>query len=122
MKAKHAQAGMLLLVGLVGAVLVMPVSSWAQAAPPGDAAAESASTGRTVVAGVGAVAGSMFYAPFKAVVMCPVGALAAGVTYAAARGEGETPNYLLRLGCTGTYFISPAMVQGHEAFRRYDER
>jgi hypothetical protein len=37
-------------------------------------------------------------------------------------GEKETANYLLRLGCTGTYLISPAMVQGQEAFRRYDER
>jgi hypothetical protein len=83
---------------------------------------ESASTGRTVAAGVGAVAGSIIYAPFKAVIMCPAGALAAGVTYVAVQGEGETPNYLLRLGCTGTYVISPGMVQGREAFRPYDQR
>lgn len=122
MKPTHARAWMLLFVGLVGAVLATPMSSWAQAAPPDGAGAESASTDRTVVAGIGAVAGSIIYAPFKAVIMCPAGALAAGVSYVATRGEGETPNYLLRLGCTGTYFISPAMVQGREAFRPYDTR
>jgi hypothetical protein len=55
-------------------------------------------------------------------VMCPVGALAAGATYAVTGGEKETADYLLRLGCTGTYLISPGMVQGQEAFRRYEER
>jgi hypothetical protein len=74
------------------------------------------------VAGVGAVVGSVVFAPFKALIMCPANAVAAGVTYAATWGGTETPEYLLRLGCTGTYFISPAMVQGQEAFRRYDER
>jgi len=112
---------MLVIVGLVAAVIGTPVSSWAQATPPG-AAAESESTGRTFLTGLGAVLGSVVYAPFKAVIMCPAGTLAAGVTCAAARGEGDTPNYLLRLGCTGTYFVTPAMVQGREAFRAYDER
>lgn len=109
------------MVVLVSAVFLMPVSSGAQGAPA-DAATGSESTGRSVLTGFGAVLASVVYAPFKAVVMCPAGALAAGVTYAAARGEGETPNYLLRLGCTGTYIVSPAMVQGREAFRAYDER
>ena len=121
MKPKHARGGMLLSMCLVGAALVTPVPSWAQAASPGEAAAGPSSSGRAVLAGVGAVFGSMVYAPFKAAVMCPVGALASGATYAATGGERETPNYLLRLGCTGTYFITPAMVQGQEAFRRYDE-
>ena len=74
------------------------------------------------MAGTGAVLGSIFFVPFKALIMCPVGAVAAGGTYAVTGGETETANYLLRLGCTGTYFISPAMIQGQEAFRRYDER
>jgi hypothetical protein len=108
-------------MSLLGAILVAPWSGWAEGAAPEDATVQSSSNGATVLAGVGAVAGSIVFAPFKAVIMCPAGALAAGVTYVAARGEGETPNYLLRLGCTGTYFISPAMVQGREAFRRYDE-
>jgi hypothetical protein len=50
-----------------------------------------------------------------------VGLVAAGATYAATGGQKETPEYLLRVGCTGTYFISPGMVQGQEAFRTYDK-
>ena len=66
--------------------------------------------------------GSIFYAPFKGLIQCPaVGLVAAGVTYAATGGQKETPEYLLRVGCTGTYFISPGMVQGQEAFRTYDK-
>ena len=49
------------------------------------------------------------------------GVVLAGVTYAATGGQKETPEYLLRVGCTGTYFISPGMVQGQEAFRTYDK-
>ena len=54
--------------------------------------------------------------------MCPLGAVAAGGTYVATLGASEIPDYLLRLGCTGTYLISPAMIQGQEPFRRFDER
>ena len=50
-----------------------------------------------------------------------MGLVAAGATYAATGGEKETPEYLLRVGCTGTYVISPEMVQGQEAFRAYDK-
>jgi hypothetical protein len=74
------------------------------------------------VAGVGAVAGSIVYAPFKALVMCPVSAIASGATYAVTGGATDTPRFLLRVGCTGTYVIAPAMVQGQEAFRAYDAR
>jgi len=49
-------------------------------------------------------------------------AVASGATYAATMGGTDTSEYLLRLGCTGTYLISPTMVRGHEAFRPYDER
>jgi len=74
------------------------------------------------VAGVGAVAGSVVYVPFKAIVMCPVGAVASGVTYVATGGKPDPADHVLRVGCTGTYFITPAMVQGTEPFRAYDER
>ena len=74
--------------------------------------------GRTVLATVGAVIGSIFYIPFKALGICPGMALASGVHYAATVGkEPATDEYLLRAGCTGTYFITPGMVQGHEEFQ-----
>jgi hypothetical protein len=62
------------------------------------------------------------YAPFKALVLCPVSAVAAGVTYAITLGSTDTSDFLLRLGCTGTYVVSPTMVQGEADFRQYDER
>lgn len=113
--------GWLALFAATAVVLAGPGASWAQGAAPSDGA-QPGPTGRTVAAGIGAVAGTVVYAPFKALLMCPVGALAAGTTYAVTGGEKDTADYLLRLGCTGTYFISPAMVQGQEAFRRYEER
>ena len=114
-------AGWLAALGATAVVLAGPGASWAQGAAPPDGGPSEA-TGRMAVAGIGAVAGTVVYAPFKAFVMCPVGALAAGMTYAVTGGEKDTADYLLRLGCTGTYLISPSMVQGQEAFRRYEER
>lgn len=122
MKHRHARIGRLALVLLVGVAMGAAATSWAQEAPPSDDMTKTIYAGSHIVAGVGAVAGSVVYAPFKALIMCPVSALAAGVTYAATRGGTDTSGYLLGLGCTGTYVITPAMVQGHEAFRRYDER
>jgi hypothetical protein len=93
-----------------------------QAAPPPDpwplpTVAED-SPGRTVLATVGAIFGSIFYIPFKAVGICPGMALASGVHYAATVGkEPATDEYLLRAGCTGTYVITPGMVQGQEEFQ-----
>lgn len=123
MKRRHARIGMLGLVAVVvGTAALTAVASWAQEAPPSAAATRTIYSGSSVVAGVGAVLGTAVYAPFKALVLCPVGAVASGVTYAATRGGTDTAEYVLRLGCTGTYLISPTMVQGHEAFRPYDER
>jgi hypothetical protein len=113
--------GCLVALGAAVTVLASPAAGWAQGATPAGGE-RPGPTGRAVTAGVGAVAGTVVYAPFKAFILCPFGALAAGATYAVTGGEKETANYLLRLGCTGTYLISPAMVQGQEAFRRYDER
>ena len=116
---KHARSW-ILAVTIASLLVVVPVVGWAQEAP---AASDSGSgpSGRTILAGVGAVIGSIFYAPFKGLIMCPaVGLVAGGVTYAATGGEKETPDYLLRLGCSGTYFVSPSMIQGQESFRAYD--
>jgi len=116
---KHARSW-ILAVTIASLLVVVPVLGWAQEAP---ASSDSGSgpSGRTILAGVGAVIGSIFYAPFKGLIMCPaVGLVAGGVTYAATGGEKETPDYLLRLGCSGTYFVSPSMIQGQESFRAYD--
>lgn len=108
---------------VLGIGLVTPGTGWAQQAmPPPDpwplpTVAEDAPA-RPVLATVGAVAGSIFYLPFKALGICPGMALAAGVHYAATLGK-NTPvdEYLVRAGCTGTYFITPGMVRGQEEFQ-----
>jgi hypothetical protein len=122
MKRRHTRIGVLGLTIVVVAAAVAVATSWAQEASPSEAATRTIYSGSSVVAGVGAVLGTVVYAPFKALVLCPVGAVASGATYVATGGETETAGYVLRLGCTGTYLVTPAMVQGHETFRRYDER
>lgn len=122
MEARKRGWSRILVVTIAVLGMVGPVASWAQETPPAATASGSGPSGSTILAGVGAVLGSIFYAPFKGLIECPaVGLVAAGVTYAATGGQKETPEYLLRVGCTGTYFISPGMVQGEEAFRTYDE-
>jgi hypothetical protein len=98
-----------------------PGAVWAQETQPASADSGSGPSGRAFLAGVGAVVGSIFYAPFKGLILCPaVGLVASGVTYAATKGETDTAGYLFRLGCTGTYVISPAMIQEQETFRTSD--
>jgi hypothetical protein len=115
--------GLITVLIIVGVVLVGGGHGWAQqAAPPPDpwplpTVAED-SPGRTVLATVGAVFGSIFYIPFKALGICPGMALTSGVHYAATVGkEPATDEYLLRAGCGGTYFITPGMVRGQEEFQ-----
>jgi hypothetical protein len=122
MEARKRGWGRILVVTIAVLSMVGPVASWAQETTPAAANAGSGPSGSTILAGVGAVLGSIFYAPFKGLILCPgVGLVAAGVTYAATGGQKETPEYLLRVGCTGTYFISPGMVQGQKAFRTFDK-
>jgi hypothetical protein len=122
MTPRDASGSILLVLCLVVTMVTAPLTGWAQGTPPPDAATQPSASARTVVAGIGAVVGSIVYVPFKAVIMCPVGALASGVSYVVTGGKPDPSDYLLRLGCTGTYFITPAMVQGAEPFRAYDER
>jgi len=115
MRGERRTRAALLLLLLVPALLAGP----AQAEPPAGAAsvAERDSTGRVVVASFGSILGTIVYAPFKAVILCPGMALAAGVTYAATLGKAkEDAEYLARVGCTGTYLIGRDMVQGYERF------
>jgi len=117
MRREPRMRTLLMILVLLPVLLSAPVSPARaeEAAPPpsGDDA-----TGRKIVAGVGSVLGSVVYAPFKALVLCPGMALAAGVTYAATLGKAkEDADYLARVGCTGTYLITPGMVQGKEEFQ-----
>lgn len=120
MQCSHGRGRILLWLLVMGVAACLPTTSWAQGAPPADS--EAPTSWSSAVAGVGAVVGSIVYAPFKALVMCPVSAVASGATYAVTGGATDTPRFLLRVGCSGTYVIAPAMVQGQEAFRAYDAR
>ena len=103
-------------------------SVWAQqAAPPAPAsgaapAPASDSSGLDAMAAVAGAIGSLFYIPFKAAVMCPGMALASGASLAVTRSNKDTAEYLLRVGCTGTYFITPGMVRGQEEFQEAGAR
>jgi hypothetical protein len=122
MNARMRGWGWISVVTMAVLVVVGPMASWAQETTPAATSSGSGPSGRSVLAQIGAVVGTIFYAPFKAVILCPaVGLVASGVTYAATGGEKETPRELLRLGCTGSYVISPEMVQGQEDFRAYDK-
>ena len=117
MRRERRMPILLTILLVLPALLLAPVSAAraeeAATPPPGED-----STGRTIVAGVGSVLGSVVYAPFKALVLCPGMALAGGVTYAATLGKAkEDAEYLARVGCTGTYLITPGMVQGKEEFQ-----
>ena len=120
MRCSHSRGRILLWLLVMGVAMGLPTTSWAQGAPP--AGSEVPTFWSNALAGAGAVAGSIVYVPFKALVMCPVSAVASGATYAVTGGATETPNFVLRVGCTGTYLIAPAMVQGQESFRAYDAR
>jgi hypothetical protein len=64
------------VLGMVG-----PAASWAQETTPAAANSGPGPSGSTILAGVGAVLGSIFYAPFKGLILCPaVGLVAGGVT------------------------------------------
>ncbi len=117
MRHERQMPVLLTILLVVSALLLAPVGAVRAeeaAGPPGG----GDSTGRTIVAGVGSVLGTVVYAPFKALVMCPMMALAGGVTYAATLGKAkEDAEYVARVGCTGTYLITPGMVQGKEEFQ-----
>lgn len=115
--------GMLVLVvgvAVAGSAWAQQTAPWtipAEAAPP--PASDSVLTGMAAVAGA---IGSFFYIPFKVGIMCPGMALASGASLAFTSGNKQTAEYLLRVGCTGTYFITPAMVRGQEEFHEAGER
>ncbi len=103
-----------LLVLLVGVAAAGP--GWAEQAAPPPATANDSPGLRAMAAVAGAI-GSFFYIPFKVGAMCPGMALASGASLAVTGGDKATGEYLLRVGCTGTYFITPQMVRGQEEFQ-----
>lgn len=98
-------------------------TAWAQqtvalAPPPGATPPPASdSPGVTAMAALAGAMGSFFYIPFKVGAMCPGMALASGASLAVTGGNKDTAEYLLRVGCTGTYFITPGMVRGQEEFQ-----
>jgi len=90
-------------------------TGWAQqpAAPPHS---DDSPWFRGMATVAGAV-GSIFYIPFKVGLICPGAALVAGGSMAVTGGDREMAEHLLRIGCTGTFLITPEMVRGQEEFQ-----
>jgi len=117
------------MAGLLALVIGMAAAgaAWAQPeTPPAlPAVAEpppAHDTALTVMAAVAGAIGTFFYIPFKVGLMCPGMALASGASLAVTGGDRATAEYLLRVGCTGTYLITPAMVRGQQEFHEAGER
>jgi hypothetical protein len=96
-------------------------TGWAQMTGSEAPEAKTELSGTQVLAAFAGTVGSLFYIPFKALVMCPGMALASGASLAVTQGNRDTAEYLLRVGCTGTYFITPGMVRGQEEFQESGE-
>jgi hypothetical protein len=110
-------------ISRIGMVILMTVclglagteTSWAQqAAAPPRSEGSPWLTGAATVAGA---VGSFFYIPFKVGVICPGSALVAVGNLAITGGNKVSAERVLRIGCTGTYVITPGMVRGREEFQ-----
>ena len=108
----------LAVVGVVGVVLAVPTSVRAQAAEAATADVEASPT--NVLASITAILGSFVYAPFKAVVLCPVSAVGAGATWLVTGGEPSPAKRVLQVGCEGDYFVTRPMLRGQAEFREPD--
>ncbi len=119
-KRKRRGSGIAFLVLLV--MLLSVDVTWAQTAPPSQPATTQEVSATQVLATAAAGVGSFFYIPFKALAICPGMALASGASLAFTHGDRSTAEYLLRVGCTGTYVITPGMIRGQEEFRGSGDR
>ena len=114
--SQHVRAAVIIfLVWMIG--VSAAGTAWAQPAVPEEPASRTELSGTQILADLAAGVGSFFYIPFKAAVICPGMALASGASLAVTKGDRDTAEYLLRVGCTGTYFITPEMVRGQQEFK-----
>ncbi len=104
--------------GIVAMVLTAPAPALAQATEARGLDEEASPA--NVLASISAVLGSVFYAPFKAVLVCPVSAVAAGVTFLATSGAPAPATTVLHIGCEGDNFVTRAMIRGQDEFREPD--
>ncbi len=111
-----------LLIGVAATGIAWAQQAAPSAPPAGAAASPTNDSVLTAMAATAGAIGSFFYIPFKVGIMCPGMALASGGSLAVTGGNKATAEYLLRVGCTGTYFITPAMVRGQEEFHGAGER
>lgn len=114
---RKAWCRMLFVMGVVGFFLTAPAVVRVQAA---ETAADEETSPTNVLAGITAVLGSFVYAPFKAVVLCPVSAVGAGAAWLVTGGAPSPAERVLRVGCGGDYFVTPRMLRGQQEFREPD--
>ena len=105
----------ILMIWVVG--LSAAGTGWAQSVVSEAPAPGMDRSATQFLAAFAAAVGSFFYIPFKAAAICPGMALASGASLALTGGDRDTAEYLLRVGCTGTYIITPEMVRGQEEFQ-----
>ncbi len=122
MKRIRRQPGSMIALLALAILLLGIDAAWAQTAPPAESTETTGVTATEVLATGAAAVGSFFYIPFKALAICPGMALASGASLAFTHGDRSTAEYLLRVGCTGTYVVTPKMIRGQEEFRGSGER
>lgn len=111
---------LLAAAGLAGVLVgggLAPTAAMAQESSPGTLEA----TPTALLAGAVATLGTGLYAPFKALILCPVSALGAGAAWLATGGEPAPAERVLQVGCGGAYAITPRMVRGQQEFRNPDD-
>ncbi len=122
MKRNRRRPGSMIALLALAIALLGFDGAWAQTAPPSEPSATTGVSATEVMAKGAAAVGTFFYAPFKALAICPGMALASGASLAFSHGDRSTAEYLLRVGCTGTYLITPEMVRGQQEFQGSGER
>ncbi len=122
MKRNRRRLGSMIALLVLAIAFLGIDAAWAQTATPSEPTATEGVSATEVLATGAAVVGSFFYAPFKALAICPGMALASWASLAFIHDNGLTAEYLLRVGCTGTYVVTPEMVRGQQEFRGSGER
>ncbi len=122
MQRNRRQHGSVIVLFVLAIVLFGIEAAWAQSAAPSEPAGTKGVSATEVLATVASAVGSFFYIPFKAAAICPGMALASGASLAFTHGDRTTAEYLLRVGCTGTYVITPGMIRGQQEFQGSGDR